>query len=952
MAVMVAAGVAVPALARKPPAPRCSGPFLVAGAPLLASGAAVAVDVVTLGPTARVSIDSGCQPVRARVRRTRKATAIRGVWKSCAGVRGTVRFAGAIDASCTTMTGRLVGRRPKFARRFTATRLEAGALGQLPGDPGAPAVGAITPLEANAGVPEAATELDAEGIRFPRTEIDLGLREGATVGAVNELLAGLGGRIVNMLAGVPMLLLRIPDPGSLAALDAILEQLRASPAVEFADRSYFPATRSLPDNQSSGATHLATIAHQLAIRAHGAWNAAHALALPASSPPTLVMLDNFGAGPPLSDFAVAADTADFGAGLPDPDFHGYLTLGVISAEWGGATTDRGLVTGLYPGTLPLVVVDAMPARLGSASYQQTMQALEYQLLHRLTDLPAGRRPVVNTSVGHPCDTPAEVARFCTEAFARREGTRWLRRVRGSGLEGAFVHLSAAGNVAVAGDVDARFDSPFNAARLIGTLTGADGTPLSPLENVRVVENVIHAPDGPYRPACLNAASKVHGDLAGVGTDVWSLAGPVSGVAMVSGTSLAAPQVAGLAAYLWALDPSLSPRQLLDLLERTARPGVAGTGDARCGGGVSARVVDGYGAVLAADRSLGTASVRRTILDVADAAGAPGRNGRFDEHDVRLLQSLLALQAGALDYSAYDLNGDGSTGGGGTEQMDLDLDGVYGIPSQQIEGESVDFAERNLSDQQVLCYYAYSPLFVGSTDERQTILEDKCGSACDTLEGFRQLVVQVAGQDFGGVFEDYSSTSDSLSIARSSTFLNASATASFRSLTALARLQRPDEAWPYGGVSGEAELKDQVLFTPDDATLLRQRGKLRVVVRVTSTLSARNGVSAACAQVSAHAYPWNPYNSTFFMDRVCDDDSATSRTHTLDFELVFGEVSGIQLEVRAHGLLPSTWGPGNPPPVVGGTAQANGAVEWISATILDENDAPVAGRTAWAGGVCR
>ena len=82
----------------------------------------------------------------------------------------------------------------------------------------------------------------------------------------------------------------------------------------------------------------------------------------------------------------------------------------------------------------------------------------------------------------------------------------------------------------------------------------------------------------------------------MGTEVWSLTGANNGAGNKTGTSMATPQVAGLAAYIWALNPSLTPQQVLERLQKTSR--VLKT-DESCSP-TPQPVIDAYAAVLAAD----------------------------------------------------------------------------------------------------------------------------------------------------------------------------------------------------------------------------------------------------------------------------------------------------------------------------------------------------------------
>jgi hypothetical protein len=92
----------------------------------------------------------------------------------------------------------------------------------------------------------------------------------------------------------------------------------------------------------------------------------------------------------------------------------------------------------------------------------------------------------------------------------------------------------------------------------------------------------------------------------------------------------------------------------------------------------------------------------------------------------------------LDYSRSDLNGDGAVGGPVTFRFDLDRFGStqfgqtkYDLVTQQIQGKSVDFDETRLTDQEILCYYAYSELYTGDPKERDALLKDVC--TCSALQ---------------------------------------------------------------------------------------------------------------------------------------------------------------------------------------------------------------------------
>jgi hypothetical protein len=105
-------------------------------------------------------------------------------------------------------------------------------------------------------------------------------------------------------------------------------------------RRQSPPSRKLP----AGSADLPKIDHNLAVRAHAAWNARAALATAVR--PIVVVGDFFGDGPPNGD----VDREDT-AGAPGTgalESHGYHVLGTVAATLEGPMTDRGLATGMYP----------------------------------------------------------------------------------------------------------------------------------------------------------------------------------------------------------------------------------------------------------------------------------------------------------------------------------------------------------------------------------------------------------------------------------------------------------------------------------------------------------------------------------------------------------------------------------------------------------------------------
>jgi hypothetical protein len=94
-----------------------------------------------------------------------------------------------------------------------------------------------------------------------------------------------------------------------------------------------------------------------------------------------------------------------------------------------------------------------------------------------------------------------------------------------------------------------------------------------------------------------------------------------------------------------------------------------------------------------------------------------------------------------DYSRYDLNGDGFTGGFTLAVFDLDRVGStqFGAPritadvTQDIQGLELRFDETILTDLAILCYYAYSDLFQGNDADRALRAELLGLARCTRLE---------------------------------------------------------------------------------------------------------------------------------------------------------------------------------------------------------------------------
>lgn len=581
----------------------------------------------------------------------------------------------------------------------------------LEGAPDTPAADAAydlhLPLPAD---PAPLTSFDeALGHQVLRIEVDVEFEADATVAQVNALLRAVDGRIVSMVRRAPIFLVRVPDPGDLDALAALVAEMERQPGVASALPSLRLQPEALPGGLDPGdAGDMTRSDHHLAVRAHAAWNLREEL--PASDArPWFVLGDWFGDGAPDDDYAAEVEAGDYDASGADD--HGYHVLGIALGAYGPSAgdPDRDDVTGMFPASL----------RVRAADYANdaTSDRIRNALLQRINDVldeDADARIVVNTSLGFTSDPGVVVA--------NGQARRWIGQVRANDLEDRFLHLTSAGNGGSGASVQR--NSTFTYAAL-GTVTTARGTPMTNLTNILVIENrtntLADAAAGALArplPGCASIGSTMGGHLSAIGHRVWSFgsANTAAGASNQSGTSMATPQAAGLAAFVWALDPALDPQGVAALLRDTARalPDTTTSGNGTCNAVAPQPVIDAFDAVLAASGDAG----RVRLLN------ATGGLPRFDHFDLEAFVHGQPAQP-ALDYGELDLNGDGVTDGGPAatrrDRLDLDGDGAFTPLARVLDGHRVAFDERALTDLEVACFYAHSPLYEGGALPRARLL---------------------------------------------------------------------------------------------------------------------------------------------------------------------------------------------------------------------------------------
>ena len=594
-------------------------------------------------------------------------------------------------------------------------------LERLPGNENKPIEEAVFDFS----IPTDATEddistIEVDGIeqRILRTEIEVGFKENTKVSQINELLQKYDIQIIDMIEGIGSIIFKIPDPGSISSLNSLMEEIENESIVELVvestlfDKSDLLLSQErlvhkIPEHISSNSR----LEHHLAIRAHAAWNM-KSMVDDQSKKPWFVIADGFGDGIPGKGYNSTFKSDDFATG--NPFFHGYHVLGVATGhhlKQNDLNSTLNDVVGIIPNSSAVRAYDMFS--YDESSMPRRMNYI-IRIIREVLKEDPDARIILNTSLNNR----SRAISNNTLAYI------WIGKVRGTGrtenLENKIVHFTAAGNHSL---FDAQDNSFFSLAGLKDVRI-KDLNTRSRLKNTFVVENRVNTPESQNQrplPGCANFDNSMGGNLSAIGTDVYSFVSN-SAADRFSGSSLSTPQAAGLAYYVWAVNPSLSVSEVMNIMQNTseerstttlARPSFD------CNNATPQPVIDAYAAILAA----GGENARRVLLDV-------NKDNVFNEKDIEIFVREFNDRDGELDYSRYDLNGTGNTGGNGKDRFDLNFNLTYGIVTQNIEGEDIEFNESSLTDQEILCYYAYSELFEGNSDVRSELLDGVCSeSAC-------------------------------------------------------------------------------------------------------------------------------------------------------------------------------------------------------------------------------
>lgn len=582
-----------------------------------------------------------------------------------------------------------------------------------------------------------------------RTKLMLVMQDQATVQQINDVLAKTHASITSMLAGSYIFGLRIPDPLDVNRLDAVVAAMTKMPGVQDVLHVLEETPAVLPGNPGLGSdpklTRLTAIDHHLAIKAHAAWNAYQAFKERAIYAPTMLIRDYFGMGVPNSSLwsFKSLTPSDFEAEATPEEIekthgHGYGVASVIGANFGGNLSTSELVTGFYPEGLTLGAQDIFKES-GIFVSSDSFLALKIKLKAIVA---RGHNIVLNISLGY-CerDEKTKSTAHCTTDAYRNNITKnsiSFRNLFDDILKKRVFLSIAAGNEAYEDfPIAAKYDGPYQNAFLAPALLDSNGKKIYPLFNGLVVGSFnTTRGNKPIQAFEESAFSSRGSQIGAVGEYVSGYTSPKGEAIDWFGTSFAAPEIAGLAAAIWTINPTLSAFDIRTIILNTSQKPVNPTR-------ISPQVANAYAALLALDLPLNPAQapVRKAILDVTDTktTGNHAPDGKFTIHDIVVFlknfddrERQYANKEYVADYSRFDLNGDGYTGGDHTAAFNLDEAFDWKIPtkdlyteaqSSNVEGYAIKFNEEKLTDLQILLYYAYSNFFdnQGSNEPRTWLL---------------------------------------------------------------------------------------------------------------------------------------------------------------------------------------------------------------------------------------
>lgn len=646
--------------------------------------------------------------------------------------------------------------------------------------------GVLLSGDAGASVKDALVDMPPVGVAQDKvqdgiilTRLDVVLDPAATVAQLNSALKSVQGSIVTMLHQVPTVTIAIPQPDSIDALAGIANNLNRAPGVALVSLARVPDQKKLPPSPAGDQINLNELGQLIPARFPAAWNAS-LLATngvndesPCATRKVSVLIadvfEEILGGADEIQLAGESDTPTlFGQPAPANELHGYEVAAILAAHF-----DSNNPTGANPFTDCLTVEGVQLSTLS-----------QFQKISRIaSSFPSGKF-LLNFSQGYvdrlrcldtSCTT-ADVQQELDTALQRAYDTVDWKVLTSSRWDDFLVGVAAGNERDKPGTIIYRGLGVSVTDSFMSIATLADPLLTAFLSDSSLWDPQLQPPPGafptllPTTPdssafaqyaqaigadhigpagnvlmvgattAGFNSLDVAEGAFSDSNPDVFAVGSDIvipTETLPVRGTSFAAPQVTGLASYLWLLS-SGAKAHVPNFNDLNALPASvtrqAILANTRAGTGVN--LIDAYATILSMDAAQlptpATAPIRLSLLDL-------NNDGKFDDGDVAGFLGIFldgngkAREPSTQDYSRFDLNGDGFTGGSRTERFDLDRVGStqYGttrydsVVTQQIEGGTVSFDETQLTDLNILCYYSYSPLYTGDTAARTALLASSC-----------------------------------------------------------------------------------------------------------------------------------------------------------------------------------------------------------------------------------
>lgn len=569
-------------------------------------------------------------------------------------------------------------------------------LAEIPGDGGAVADDMIPEFELDPQPEEyPANHPELSGMPASQSILVLSFAKGTTTEEANDLLTSIGAWIAGATDNV--VCLRLTDTGARTPtdLDAMMAELRSDPRVASVAQDVLLGSTVITDPNGgnpgdwSWETTPGTGNWGLErIRVPSLWNLNDVARKAGRSVRTGVLDVGFTAGGhPDLDYDTIGDIVE--------DNHGMHVAGII-----GGTFDNALgIDGVNP--FSDLVVHGIGIDTDSQWRVSFGQVLTGGLQRLLAYSPSVR--VFNVSLGYNWyragidpSTSAYAQQIASQHGAILAGNleQWSQSAS------LPLIVAAAGNEAGPTVPGAAWSSPLTNASIEHGVT-----------EILVIENVDDSPGTGTGDVTRAVTSCSGGDLSAPGEGIRSTFR--SGYGTLSGTSMAAPHVAGLVGYLLSLDPSLSNEQLIDLLLDTAET---------AGGGAADRV-DAWAAAVEIDELRQNDAILTALVDIDDGSedgnlreeypsgtpivqndfdgdGGLG-DGRVDMSDFRRWRDWVLyaeenpgqLLDGPSTGEKLDQNGDGLVGSGPDERMysrgDFNGDGLISTSAKSYYPGRID-----------------------------------------------------------------------------------------------------------------------------------------------------------------------------------------------------------------------------------------------------------------------